>query len=243
MFTIPTYQATHNQARRALARPDLYRTIHKALRASMCDVVVALGRLDVQSPDACDHTLLRAERLLDHLAAHLEHENAFLHPAIAQTAAAVASQTAGDHDDHAGTIAALRDLLQGLRDTTALRERRALALCLYRAFAAFVGENLVHMQVEESHNTEALWAGYNDAQLHALQARLLQHVDPQMLAEILPWMVRALAPEELAELYADMRANAPRAAYRAALDVARAELDGDRYALLERALMVPALAA
>ncbi|CUA94488.1 hypothetical protein [Thiomonas bhubaneswarensis] len=229
-------------ARQSLVRPDLYRPIHKALRASMAEVMVALGHLDLDDTDAFDHTLLRTQRLLDHLAAHVEHENTFLHPAIARAAPDAATHTAGEHDAHAADIAALRERLQELKDACGQRERRALALCLYREFAAFVGRNLVHMHEEESVNTAALWAAHSDAELHALHERLVAHVDPQILAELQPWMVRALDPAELADLYAGLRASLPPAAYAAALELARAELEGERHAALVRALMAPDLA-
>ena len=66
-----------------------------------------------------------------------------------------------------------------------------------------------------------------------------------MRAELLPWMVRALDPQELAEVYAGMQATAPAAALHSALQLARAELADARYTALLRALHrpAPALAA
>ena len=229
---------------RSLSRVDLYRPIHKALRANMADVLLLLGALDVNDPVALDHTLGRTARLLDHLAAHVAHENAFLHPAIADADQGAALATERDHDDHARGIAALRDRVQALHHA-APAARAALALCLYREFAVFMAENLLHMQTEEDENNAALWARHDDPALHALHARLLAHVAPELLAELLPWMVRALDPQELAEVYAGMQATAPAAALHSALQLARAELADARYTALLRALHrpAPALAA
>ncbi len=243
MFSVHDSTDSLVHARRALVRPDLYRTIHKALRCYMTDVLVALGRLDVDQADACDHTLLRTARLLDHLAAHLEHENAFIHPAIEQSAPGAAERTASDHDEHAAQIAALRERLHELQTTSRRSERQALALCLYREFAAFVGENFSHMQIEEGSNMVALWSAYDDLKLSALHTRIVEHVDPRMLVELLPWMLRALNPDELVALFQDMRHTAPRDAYRAALELARGELDASRHDGLVRSLMAPSLAA
>lgn len=241
MFAFETPDDTLHQAREALIRPDLYRVVHKALRVWMADVLVALGRLDLDDACSCDHTLSRTQRLLDQLAAHAAHENAVLHPAVALVAPDAATQAARQHDAHGHRIAVLRQRLQQLASTSQPQERRVLALCLYREFAAFMGHDLLHMLDEEGASNAALWAGYSDADLKALHARILAAVDPQLLAEMRPWMVRALDPAELSELFSAWRSAMPPAAYCAALEQAEAELDARRHAALMRALMVPDL--
>lgn len=56
---------------------------------------------------------------------------------------------AGDHVGHLGAIVRLEDETHALR-TAAPAQRALLALRLYRHLAAFVGENLLRMQVEET---------------------------------------------------------------------------------------------
>jgi len=57
--------------------------------------------------------------------------------------------------------------------------RAALAQRLYRHLALFIGENLQHMQVEETENNAALWALYSDDELAAIHDRLLASVPPK----------------------------------------------------------------
>jgi hypothetical protein len=235
MFATHTNPDLLAQARQSLLRADLYRPIHKALRAYMADVLQAVGALDVDDPQALDHALMRTTRLLDQCAAHLEHENAFLHPAIDAAGGGAAQATARDHDDHCRVIAALRQRIAGLRHGPG-SERPALALSLYRELALFIADNLQHMQTEEGTNNAALWAAHDDAALHAVHARLLAKIAPQALADMLPWLVRSLNPGELADLFGGMRQTAPASAFRAALELARAELDDARFGRLSRSL-------
>jgi hypothetical protein len=57
-----------------------------------------------------------------------------------------------------------------------------------------VAEQFQHMEVEESRHNERLWAHYSDAELEALHGRLVAHVTPQAMAEVLRWMLPALSP-------------------------------------------------
>ena len=235
MFAIHAEPDLLPHAQRSLSRVDLYRPIHKALRLYMSQLLHRVGALDHEDPEELDDTLMRTQRMLNQFAAHLAHENAFLHPAIQGATGAADLRTARDHDDHCRAIAALRDRVLTLR-TCPAQDRAAVALCLYRELALFVADNLQHMQTEEAENNAALWRKLDDAALHALHARLLAHVAPEILEDALPWFVRALNPRELAELFSGMRATAPAPAFRAALELARATLDDTRFSKLARAL-------
>ena len=222
-------------------RLDAYVLIHKALRRFMGDTLTRLGAVDPADGEELGAALDGVDELLAFMRSHLQHENDFLHTAIEARRPGGARHTADDHLLHQEAIGALEDESRALR--TAPAERRApLALRLYRHLAEFVGENLQHMQVEETRNNAELWALYSDAELEAIHDRLVASIPPAEMALVARWMGAALSVPELAALFGDIRGKAPAPAFEALLGVARTQLDERRWARLAQALGLPAVA-
>lgn len=238
-LTTPETTAVASAAPKA-PRFDLYAGIHKALRQFMAHTLRQLGAMDVEDSEDMAIALAGVDALLAMLRSHLQHENDFLHTAIEARRPGGARHTADDHGLHQEAIDSLGDELAALRAARA-EHRAPLALRLYRHLAEFVGENLVHMQVEETRNNEALWALYSDAELVALHDRLLSTIGPDEMALVTRWMAASVSPQELAGMCLDMQAKAPAPVFEALLDVMRAQLDEKRWAKLARALGRPAV--
>ena len=77
-------------------RMDMYTAIHKALRAMMCDALVALGRLDHEDDQEVVRTSAQLFELLELCGAHMLHENTFVHEPM--QAQAPGSADAADAD-------------------------------------------------------------------------------------------------------------------------------------------------
>jgi hypothetical protein len=219
-------------------RFDMYCFIHKALRQFMAQTLRGLGALDPSEDDERNAVLDDVDSLLALLRSHLQHENDFVHTAIEARQPGGARLTADDHVEHHEAIRNLEDEARALRD--ALDEHRPqLALRLYRHLAAFVGENLVHMQVEETRCNATLWALYSDDELIAIHDRLVASIAPAEMALVARWMAAALSVPELVAMFSDMRGKAPPPAFEALLGIARTQLDERRWAQLARALGLP----
>ncbi|MFO1270338.1 MAG: hypothetical protein U1F50_01415 [Rubrivivax sp.] len=219
-------------------RLDLYVTIHKALRQFMAHTLTRLGAVDLDDEEDFRAVLAGVDSLLGLMKGHLQHENDFIHTAIEARRPGGARHTADDHLLHQDAIANLEDEARALA-VVRPEQRPAHALRLYRHLAEFVGENLVHMQVEETRINQALWELYDDAELMALHERLLASVPPAEMALVVRWMAAALNPAELVQLFAGMQAKAPAPAFEAMLDIARSQLSEPRWAKLARALGRP----
>jgi hypothetical protein len=231
-----THFSTLAPASEALApRLDLYAPIHKALRVLMSDTLQCMGRVDVTDLDDLTDALDRLDTMLVLLAAHLKHEDNFMHPAIEARLAGAAATTSADHLQHAAALSRLMAHSDALRGTSA-RDRAAQAHTLYTELAVFVGENLLHMAVEETSNNAQLWALYSDDELTALHERLLASVEPEVMMRLLHWMARSLNPGELAGLMSELQRKLPPQAMVAVLAQTRDSLDHRRWAELARGL-------
>jgi hypothetical protein len=224
-------------ARDETPRVDLYLSIHKALRSFMSDTLTRIGRIDVADRDDRDAALAQLDELLALCLDHLRHENEFVHTAIEARQPAGSRRIAEEHREHAESIAALQS------DAAALRragggEATRLALRLYRHLALFVAENFQHMHVEETVHNALLWQHYSDAELSALQGRLLASIAPQEHLLVARWMLPASTPSERATVVGAAKAQMPPEALLGVLSVVRPHLDDAGWGKLAAAIGV-----
>jgi hypothetical protein len=225
-------------------RFDMYGGIHKAMRTMMSDALMALGRVDPQDSQELAATGGRVVELLDFCAAHLRHENAYIHAAMEARAPGSSDRLALEHDDHLAHIGGLK---RNIATLCACKPAQAAAQshALYQYLTLFVAENFHHMHTEETIHNALLWALFTDAELMDIHNALLASVGPAEMAYILRWMIPSITPAERAGVLAGMQANMPAPAFDAALDLVRPHLTPVEWGKLSRALglaPVPSLA-
>jgi hypothetical protein len=225
-------------AQNAPERFNSYVGIHKALRSFMCDTLCRIGRVDTDDADELAATLAQLGTLLALCTGHIEHENDFMHSAIEARQPAGSTRTAADHQEHFESIAMLRAQAAALA-AAAPQVRPAQALRLYRHLALFVAENLQHMHIEETVNAATLWAHYSDAELHAIEERLIATLPPEEHLLVARWMVPALSPAERAGLLGAMKPQMPPEAFLGVLAHVQPHVDAIGWIKLTRAIGVP----
>lgn len=216
-------------------RFDMYGGIHKAIRALMADTLVAVGRMDPDDAPEAASIGDRVMQLLDFCAAHLAHENEFVHAAIEARAPGASAAIGHDHEEHVQEIGQLAAAVAALGSAQGA-QRHALAQSLYRQLAQFVAANFQHMHVEETAHNAVLWAHYTDAELVQVHDALVASIPPEEMMVTARWLVPFLSPAERAGLLVDIRSRAPAPAFEALLDVARPHLASGEWAKLARAL-------
>ena len=216
-------------------RVDLYVGIHKAMRALMVDILVAVGRMDPQDESEFEGVSSRVLQLADFCTSHLTHENEFVHVALEACQPGSSARIAHEHVEHGDAIARLKEaVLRMRRCAGAQREHEALAL--YRQLALFIAHNFEHMHTEETAHNQTLWAHYSDEELMALHGRLVASVPPQENLFVMRWMIPAMTPAERLEALGGMKAHAPAPAFAAVLNAVQPHLDLQGWAQLSRGL-------
>jgi len=98
--------------------------------------------------------------------------------------------------------------------------------------ALFTADNIVRMHREETENNAALWAAYDDDELHTLEQRLVASIPPEILQLTLRWMMPAMNPMERAELLKEMRERVPAPVFTSLVPSVNAALtEGERHKL------------
>ncbi|MES2977226.1 MAG: hemerythrin domain-containing protein [Pseudomonadota bacterium] len=225
-------------AAQAPARFDIYGGIHKALRAMMTDTLLALGRTDTNDPAEVDSACQRIVQLLNFCASHVKHENDFVHAAIEARATGASAELAHEHDEHLASIARLIGQTLALPHAPVSQKAR-LAQVLYRELAVFVGENFLHMEVEESAHNAVLWSRYSDLEIVGIHQALVASIPPEEMMFTLRWLVPFMNPAERLAMFKDMQAHAPAPAFEAALAVAQPHLSCGEWTKLARGLGLP----
>lgn len=222
----------------AAPRFDIYVLIHKALRAYMCDTLLAVARADADDARDVSAVLAQVRELAGFCANHLRHENDFVHAAMDARRPGSAAQTAGDHVHHEEELDRLRSLADAV-EKSGNTERTAALLQLYSCLALFVAENFTHMNVEETQNNTALWSAYTDDELMEIERALVASIAPEEMALVMRWMIPSMSAGERAEMLSGIRASAPEPVFGAMLGIARAHLSDRDWGKLSQALDLP----
>ena len=219
-------------------RYDLYAGIHKAMRAAMTHTMLRLGSVDPGDHTDVAGSLADMQGLLALCRLHLHDENTFIPPAIERVAPGQSRRIADEHLDHERDIAALQAGIESVR-THADRAGPPLA-ALYRQLSVFVAHNFAHMADEETRHNAALWAGYDDRELLAIEHAIVASIPPDQMAAVLHWMLPALNHPQRQAMLEDMRDNAPAGAADGVMRMAESLLPAGEWRKLERALTVAA---
>jgi hypothetical protein len=193
---------------------DFYGPIHKALRLSLTDLLVRLGRADSR-----DATLLADLRLQLHLSArHLAHEDREIHTALESRCPGASERLVRAHDEHCAAFAEL-DLLVSL-----VEQPDALP-------AAW------HMAEEELVVLPVLQSLFTDAELGEIEGRVMRQIAPDDLVAYLRIMTRAGSFDDRLFLLTALRQSAPAEAFDGLVRTTiRPQLSAEEWSDLDRAL-------
>ena len=213
---------------------DLYRDIHKGIRAELFALVGTAGRID--PADAVGHVALadHVRATVQLLAEYAEHEDAHCQPAIEAALPALAERIAADH----AAIEARFDGLVALADDLGGDEatRRGRAQRCYVELAAFTGDYLAHQDVEERLVMPALEEAIGPEATLAIHQAIVSSIPPEEMGRSLAVMLPAMNVDDRAELLGGMQAGAPPEVFEGVWSLAGSVLDPDDHAALARRL-------
>lgn len=223
-------------------RFDIYRNIHMGLRACMMEVLLAVGRMDPEDVAELGTVLGQVRFLVRFCQMHLKKEDKFVHPAMEARAPGSTAHIAAEHEEHIAAFVTLEAAVVAVEQAPQ-GARLGAALALYKQLALFVGENFVHMHIEETDHNEVLWRTHSDAEIMAIEQAIIASLTPEDKPSSLRWMLPALSPQVRGMMAGMLAQNLPPEAMAGILEMLKPHLSDTNWAKLIKALdQVPAAA-
>ena len=186
---------------------DLYRNIHKGIRAELFSLTQAAGDLDPSSQPERQALARQAQQVVTMLVNHAGHEDAWVEPALERHLPDLAERI---YADHPVLEARIRDLLGRAEDNAAATsDLRWRAHQLYVETASFTSSYLAHQDFEERVVMPALEAAIGPEAVIEMDRALVASIPPDEAATTLAFMIPAMNIDDRAELLGDLRAGAP----------------------------------
>jgi hypothetical protein len=202
---------------------DLYRDIHKGIRAELFAVTSTAGSVDPS--DRCDRAALadHVTSLAAVLESHAHHEDAVIDPVLERHLPDLANRINGDHGRLERMFASVTDLALRVVDAAPGDQRRWMQL-LHLDLARFTSSYLEHIDLEERTVMQQLPQLIGIEEVAALHGAIIGSIPPDEMAQSLAFMLPAMNLDDRSELLGGMKASAPPEAFDATMGLARSVL-------------------
>jgi len=181
---------------------DLYRDIHKSIRAELFAVTEEAGRADPSC--AADRTALAAhvDSVVAYLVSHAEHEDANVQPAIEAHLPDLAERIASDHVRLEARMDTLRALAADAAGRFDLHR-------VYLELASFTSAYLAHQDLEERLVMPALDSAIGLDAVVAIHGAVIASLSPDEMMRSLALMLPAMNVDDRTEMLGGMQQGAP----------------------------------
>ena len=221
---------------------DLYRDIHKGIRADLFTVTSAAGYIDPSSRDARVGLAGEVSRLMSFLDDHAAHEDTHIEPAVERLLPEIAAQIDQDHRSFERRGELLVELAMHAVDATAVAQRGCVHR-LYLELASFTSTYLAHQDIEERVIMPALDRALGVEGNLAIHGAILGSIPPEKMMESMQVMLPAMNVDDRTELLGGMAASAPPPAFAAVWSLAQQIVPKPDVATLSTRLGLPLDAA
>ena len=210
---------------------DLYRDIHKGIRAELFDVTLAAGRVDAScraDRAAVAGHVLSVGQVLE---MHAHHEDQHVEPALLEHAPSLADQISTDHHVLEARFNFVTELAQTAVDAAVTDQRRLMHL-LYLELSGFTSAYLAHQLVEERVVMPAIERSIGPEGALGLHIAVVSSIPPDVMARSLAFMLPAMNIDNRTELLTGMKMSAPPQAFEAVMGLASSVLDPNDFTAL-----------
>jgi hypothetical protein len=201
---------------------DLYRDIHKGIRAELFGVTLEAASID--PIDQGDRAGLAAHltNVAALLTSHAEHEDGAIDPVLEAHRPDLAERVNADHEALERRFARVLDMADAA--TTATDDLRHRLHQVHLETAAFTSAYLAHQDLEERVVMPALEAAVGVDAVIAVHGAIIGSIPPAEMMQSLAVMLPAMNVDDRTDLLGGMRASAPPEAFDAVVSLTRSVL-------------------
>ena len=213
------------------ATVDLYRDIHKGIRAELFAITTAAGSIDpgsrIDRAALADHIVSVAAVL----ESHAHHEDVVIDPVLAVHLPALAEEITMDHERLESSFGRIVELACSAVHGSGTDQRHQ-AQSLYLDLATFTSAYLAHQDLEERAVMAELERRIGVEQVLELHGAIVGSIPPDEMARSLSFMLPAMNTDDRVEMLGGMRMAAPPEAFDAVVSLARSVLQPADYSAL-----------
>lgn len=203
---------------------DLYRDIHKGIRAELFAVTSTAGSVD--PADDCGRLALadHVRSVAAVLESHREHEDAGVLPAMTEYLPELAEHIEEEHPLLEARFAEIVELAGAAAGASEPSQQRALGHNLYLELSGYTSEYLEHQLIEERVIMPALEQAVGVDAVVDMHVAIVSAIPPEQLAQSLAFMLPAMNLDDRVEMLGGIQASAPPQMFAGVLNLARSVL-------------------
>ena len=160
---------------------------------------------------------------------HAAHEDLFVLPAIQQYEPSLVDAFEQEHEKDHALSERLRGLLAVYHHAIKTEVKIETGQAINQAFIDFMIFNLEHMAKEETMLNKVLWRYYSDAEILAINQRIVASIPPQEIAITSAWMMRGMSNTEISAWLKEVEEKAPEPVFTQLFSIAEKELPNNRF--------------
>ena len=212
-----------------MIRYNIFNQIHKALRALLYDTALTLQQTNFANAEEAEAVLEQLKQTLNVFDKHAEHEDHGVLPAIQQYEPSIVDAFAQEHILDHQLAENMRAQLAAFDVATTPADRLNAGNGILHAFIAFMTFNLDHMAKEETVINERLWRYYSDAEIIAMNQRIIASIPPEEMSFTSAWMMKGMNNAEITGWLRAVQENAPEQVFNTLFTIAEKELPYQRF--------------
>ncbi|HKZ67518.1 MAG TPA: hemerythrin domain-containing protein [Chitinophagaceae bacterium] len=212
-----------------MSRFNIFNQIHKALRAMLYDTSLTLQQTYFADAEEAETSLEKVRMTVDVFDEHAAHEDHFVLPAIQQYEPSLVDAFEQEHEKDHALSERIRGLIIVYHHAIKTEVKIETGEAINKAFIEFMIFNLQHMAKEETVLNKVLWRYYSDAEIMAINQRIVASIPPEETAVASAWMMRGMSNAEISGWLKAVEKNAPEAMFTQLFSIAEKELPADRF--------------
>lgn len=216
-------------------RPDVYRSIHKALRKAMFEFSYQTGKTNFEDPIAVQQLKAQFDELVNMLDMHGHKEDDICLPLLESKRIGITAHNENEHIRIHGVIEGLQQQMEELvKSPTANGFEKPWTF--YYAVNEFISDYLMHMQLEEIEMTKLFYELCSDEEIAGMTEKIISSIPPQEMTVVAKHMLPALLPQDRIGMMTHVKQTAPPPAFQGMMMLCKSILTEAEYNQLEKAL-------
>ena len=217
------------------SRPDVYRSIHKAIRKAMFDFSYTLGRMDIEQVGSRKLIKDRFEELVHFLDMHGHKEDVYSLPLLEMKKPGSTRHNEEEHLQIHEEIEGLKQQINSFLEATP-EFRKDIYWNFYYAVNKFISGYLMHMQMEEIVMTNLFYELCSDDEIKGMTAAIIGSLTPADSMLVARFMIPSIEPFERLHMMSQIQFTAPPQAFEALLKLCSEVLSSDEFEALQNGL-------